>query len=127
MWDTDFVPWVTYTRCSVPLKLPVETCEEYKQRTLQIVREHPRQEYPSAAKYKNSLNESSCFHVFPRLVVHLTHLVGYECPLGEMCRCGTLQTFDDEQQIRNIKEMDDRTALYHSGSKYYGNERPCIL
>ena len=67
-----------------------------------------------------------CFQEWdPVLEVQLTHLVGHECPLCEMCRSGTLQTFDDEQQI-NIKEMDDRTALYHSGSNYFA-ERGCSL
>ena len=42
-----------------------------------------------------------------------------------MFRSGTLQTFGVEQQI-NIKEMDDRTALYHSGSNYFA-QRGCSL
>lgn len=113
-----------YTRCSVPLTLSVEMSEEYKQGTLQFVRKHLRQEFSPAARYKIPCTSPRAIEWNPVLEVQLTHLVGYECPLCEMCRSGTLQTFDDEQQI-NIKEMDDRTALYHSSSKY-GNERPCI-
>lgn len=108
----------------MPLTLPLETSEEYKQGTLQFVREHPRQEYSPAAKYKIPCTSPRAVEWNPVLEVQLTHLVGYEYPLCEMCRSGTLQTFDDEQQI-NIKEMDDRTALYHSSSNY-GNERAAL-
>lgn len=56
--------------------------------------------------------------------MEVTHLVGYEYPQGKMCRSGTLQTFGVEQI--NIKEMDDRTALYHTGSNYFA-QRGCSL